>query len=123
MSADIDATAKRSAEIENAVESIEHGKQLLIDLDRRLNMNREGSRALRQQSSKKKIWVLCPGGVFVQGSKDAVLAHLDSDTNETRRRVEVTRDELKVRVVELAHLEGPDSALQRLNMGFELKPV
>lgn len=119
---DIDDAAKRSAELENAAEAVHHAKLLLVDLDRRQNMNREGTRVLKGKPRHDNFWVLCPGGVFLQGSQPSVFSLLEAESEKFKSEIEIAREALKTRVVELARLEGPDSALEKLSQGFQLRP-
>jgi hypothetical protein len=131
---DDDELVKRMAELEAAAEDVEHQKRLLVDLDRRANLLREGSRALKDRAavplprgkiptSKQKIWLLSAGGAFIRTTEGEALVRMEQDRQKTTVDVEDAREELKRRVVLLAHLEGPDSALSKLYQGFDLKPM
>ena len=133
---DDDAVMKRMAELELAAEDVEVQKQLLVDLDRRSNLLREGARALKDRESssasdvvgippgRRPIWLLSSGGgVFLRTTEAEARVVMDEDAKKTRSDIEDARDELKRRVCLLAELEGPDSALHRLYQGFDLKPV
>eukprot|EP00758_Cryptobia_borreli_P004375 Tbor_TRINITY_DN433_c0_g1::TRINITY_DN433_c0_g1_i2::g.3187::m.3187 len=74
-----------------------------------------------KKRDSEKMWLLCSGGVFMETSKSAAMKKLLKDQYNTDQLIDATRDDLKRLVVELAHHEGPDSALARLNKGFELK--
>lgn len=123
----IDALARRSTELELTVEAIHHSKQYLVSLDQRLNQIREGCRVLqtnlkRPHREETPTWILCPGGVFVQASTErTALLRLEKETNDVKRQIEAEREILKLHVVELARLEGPDGAIAKLNEGFSLK--
>ena len=134
-SEDDDAVMTRMAELELAAEDVEVQTQLLVDLDRRANLLREGSRAMKDRatasqktvvgppSTENPIWMLASGGVFLKTSEGEALATIEEDSKRTKKDIDDARDELKLRVRLLAELEGPDSALQRLYGGFDLKPI
>lgn len=140
------AVARHSSELERAGEAVIEAKQLLVDLDRRANQFREASRAIgnsynfrddaahaaskssheevsrNRAAGRKPLYVLCAGATFVKGTVSSVSQYLRDDQRKTKDAIENARSELKQRVVELAELEGPDSAIARLNAGFELRP-
>jgi hypothetical protein len=129
---DDDETLKRMSDLENAAEDVEHQKRLLVELDRRSNMLREGARALKDEvaasknpklTAKREVWLLSSGGVFLRTTGADAIVHMSEDTRRTKDMVEEGRDELKRRVCGLAELEGPDSALHHLYQGFDLHPV
>ncbi len=125
---DIDAAARRSTDLELAVEAVQHTKAHLVALDRRQNLAREGVRALKTaaggSTATGPVWVLCPGGVFVRApTAAAALQHLEQDLAALSRKVDAERLVLRAHVVALAQLEGPDSALAQLNKGFHLQGV
>ncbi|CUG94071.1 Hypothetical protein, putative [Bodo saltans] len=119
---DIDTAARRTAELEGAAEAVEHAKHFVVDIDRRLHMDREGLRAIKKSDEHplSSSWVLCPGGVFLQAPKASIAQFLKSEMNELTARQQLAQAELKARVVELAHLEGLDTTLDRLK-GFNLR--
>lgn len=69
----------------------------------------------------KKMWLLCSGGAFIRSDAARSMNKLLKDQYDTDSMIEETRDELKRLTTELAHLEGPDSALARLNAGMNLR--
>jgi hypothetical protein len=119
---DIDTAARRTAELEAAAEAVEHAKHFVVDIDRRLHMDREGMRAIKKSDEHplSKSWVLCPGGIFLQSSNAAVSHLLKREMDDLTTRQKRAQTELKARVVELAHLEGLDTTLERLK-GFDLQ--
>jgi hypothetical protein len=122
---ELDEQARRSAELEDAIEAVEHGRHLLCALDKRLNQTREGVNAVKKlvPIHQSFLWVLRPGAIFVRGTKRQVLSALEDDSCMIKDRIDTGRDELKERVTRLAHLEGLDCALARLNAGFDLRPI
>lgn len=80
-------------------------------------------RAEQQPHLPRSTWLQCNGGTFVKFSEAAALQRLEVDQKETLRSIDEARDALKDAVAELARLEGPDSALAKLNQGFDLKAV
>jgi hypothetical protein len=72
---------------------------------------------------KRGVFLLCNGGTFVRFDRDTAMRRLEEDQRETIRSIDEARDALKDAVAELARLEGPDSALAKLNQGFNLKAV
>jgi hypothetical protein len=122
---DVDAAARRSTEVELAAEAVHHSNAHLVALDRRLNQTREGIRAIKKgDCGAGGVWVLCPGGVFVLAPSSAkAMEHLEADMALVGQHIQAERETLKSHVVELARLEGPDSALATLNQGFHLRDV
>lgn len=113
---------RQAIDLELAAEAVEHHKRLLIDLDRRQNQTREGNRALSKQQKNAECYVLVPGGHFFRSSvKDAMLLH-EEVTNDTTKKIQSTREQLKASVAHLAMLEGPESALRSVK-DFYLRPV
>lgn len=119
---DMEAAARRTAELEAAAEAIEHAKHFVVDIDRRLHMDREGLRSLKKSAdhSLASSWVLCPGGVFLLSTNASISNLLRCEMDDLTARQQLAQAELKARVVELAHLEGLDATLERLK-GFDLK--
>ncbi len=141
---DADDAARRSAQLEAAADAVLEGRQLLIDLDRRANATREAANALKRSATanaatpaslfsapaivgprapgaEAHVWLLVNGGTFVRVARGDAQARLARDQSDTARSVGEARDALKAAVTELARLEGPTSALARLNAGFDLK--
>ena len=126
MSASIDEVARHSTDLELVAEAVHHSKEYLVALDRRLNQTREGLRNLTSNSQNihddSPVWLLCPGGIFVQAKTSrAAMKQLEGEMGRTAKQIEAEREKLKGLVVELARLEGPDSALARLHQGFSLR--
>lgn len=170
---------RRAEELEAAVEAVDEGQRLLLELDRRLNATREGFRALQKQAataapsvpppaalkgrtaalpaqfyaeppavkserpsnsgdaarasvpSKPLVrrggaqtqWLFSSAGFFVKTTVRAATTKLELEQRELKDAITEARDELKAAVCDVARLEGPDSAIARLNKGFDLKPV
>lgn len=121
---DMESAARRSAELETAAEAVEHAKNFVVDIDRRIHMDREGLRALKKSNEHQhpltQSWLLCPGGVFIKSANNSIMHVLQTEMDDLTSRQQRAQEELKARVVELAHLEGLDTTLERLR-GFELR--
>lgn len=70
------------------------------------------------------VWILCED-VFMQApsAERVALPKLRKDLVALEEAVSAARIELNEATVELAELEGVDSALAQLHKGFELKPI
>lgn len=114
---------KRLLDTEIAAEQVAEAKHYLIELDRKQNQLREAKRKLLKEKPAEPTWLLCSASTFVlcELSDEDTIKYLDWQLHKSERDIEEARTVLKMKVAELAHLEGPDSALAHLYEGFDLK--
>lgn len=75
----------------------------------------------RASTASARVWLYSSGGVFMATPRRCAAEKLEREMVKLTTAIEDGREELRQAVCELAKLEGPDSALARLNRGFELK--
>ena len=68
----------------------------------------------------RQLWLLCSGGHFLLAPIAVANAVVREELKELSAAKEEAHATLKESVAELAHLEGPESALHRLHQGFQL---
>lgn len=121
----MDVESSLLAEIELAAQEIAEGKHYLIELDRRQNQYREARRELLKRIPDEDVYFLCNGSTFVlnEAGNTAGILFFDQKLKESETEIEAARNSLKRKVAELAALEGPDSALEELYKGFNLKKI
>lgn len=112
-------------ELELALEQVVEAKQYLVDLDRRSNQLREAQRRLKTDPrlTEENPWILCSGSTFVSSDLNygETRRYFEWQQRHVKEEIELARASLKEKVLTLAQLEGPDSALAHLNEGFELR--
>lgn len=119
-----DTTAERT-NIEVAAEQVTEAKHFLVELDRRKNQYREAQRKVLHTRPEEDLWVLSGGATFVRCelSHSDTLKYFEWRLQQCDAEIEEAREDLKLKVAALAQLEGPDSALNRLYDGFDLKAM
>ncbi|KAI8840079.1 hypothetical protein BJ741DRAFT_597877 [Chytriomyces cf. hyalinus JEL632] len=119
---------KDQAEVERLAEEILSDKQLIIDLDRRRNSNREALACFRRGTVDRRPWFFTDGLVLKMGRQESK-SLIEADQAKLDTETEAVRLRMKQSMVELQALEAslhPDKAARTgavTAASYALKPV
>jgi len=106
-------------EMEGLAEDVAADKQLLLNIDRNRQRNREAIRALNElPTSKDNVWLLL-GPVFVKKSVKDVQSRIAEEQSRLESESAKARERMKTAAQTLHELEGRAADMK----GFNLKPL
>ncbi|KAI9193607.1 uncharacterized protein BJ171DRAFT_251931 [Polychytrium aggregatum] len=110
---------KAQAERERIAEDILTEKQLILDLDRRRNSNREALGCFRKKQFEpdQRVWYNM-GGIFMKMEQDTAKGLIAKDGETLTKEIESLRDSIKSHTADLEQLER--GSTKRIK-GFDLK--
>ncbi|XP_054164761.1 telomere length regulation protein TEL2 homolog [Oppia nitens] len=121
MDSNVDQVLNALQKVEEVAEDILRSKQEIIDLNVKLNNNREALNVLKRHEDFKhesnKLW-LCFGNSFIKTSVKSAKSLITEDHNQLNKQINDLRDDLKPKVDQLRQLEGKEEL-----KGFNLKPL
>ncbi|KAG4090305.1 hypothetical protein H8356DRAFT_1053423 [Neocallimastix lanati (nom. inval.)] len=108
---------------ERLAEDIMVDKQLVVDLDRKRNQNREALGKLRKDKNLKnesKAWIILDD-MFIKLPKDTIEKNIKSDQEKLDKEINSLRDSIRDRAVELGGIENINGKDNRKIEAFKLK--
>ncbi|ORX76755.1 hypothetical protein BCR32DRAFT_329212 [Anaeromyces robustus] len=108
---------------ERLAEDIMVDKQLVVDLDRKRNQNREALGKLKKDKhlkNEKKAWIILDD-MFIRLPKETIEKNIKSDQEKLDKEINSLRDSIRDRAVELGGMEYVNGEDNRKIEAFKLK--